>query len=400
MGKSISSAYMRFHHAPDVESAKRMLKDIANMDITCAPRKVDKPLVIYGAGELGRMAKSYFDRLHIPVRYVVDRTPAPHRKDPFWRGVDIVNPSDVSASDHKESLLAVCVVKAQFSQLHQEVCSQGWADAVPFYDIAEAYRDRHPLGNGWMSGKLDSTDIENIESVLSGWHDDASRAHHLQFIAWRALREDWVFDDAGVNTDDRFFIPEILSLLRNDEVFCDLGAHHAEVILRFLKVTSNNFSKVLAIEPDTENIARLHTTLGKLEPEILKKIRVLNSAVAAQAGIRNFFQGLDYASQLSDLGLHPMEVTTIDNLQLAPTFLKLHLEGGELEALTGGLQVLKKYRPIIAATTYHNIQGLWELPKWLMEALSEYKFHIRLHGWCGTGAVVYGIPNERIELAK
>lgn len=386
---------MNFGHSPSIEEAKQILQQLVQAPITCAPRKVDKPLALFGAGNLGRMAKQYFETIGIPFKYVVDSNAEFYRSDPFWVGVDIISPKDVSAKKRSESLLAICVATAPFFQLSTELGSLGWSDLVPFYDIAEAYRDRHPLGNGWFSGKLDQTDIENIEQVLSGWQDDASRAHHLQFIAWHTLREDWLFEQAPVTIGDRYFIPEVVTLLRSDEVFCDLGAHYGEVVPRFLQTVGNRFKEIWVIEPDTNNLRQLRAELQKLEPEIKQALHVLPCAVGAKQGNGSFFHGLGYASQLCDLGQQLIEVTTIDRLNLAPTFLKLHLEGGELDAIKGGMQTLKQYRPIIAATTYHNCQGLWELPKCLMEMLPNYKVYFRLHSWCGTGAVVYAIPDER-----
>ena len=387
---------MKFEHSPNIDSAKQILQQLVQKPITCAPRRVDKPLVLYGAGNLGRMARQYFEQIGISFKYVVDSNPELHSRDPFWSGIDIINPKDVPPNERSEYLLAICVATSQFTPLQAELSQQGWTDLVPFYDIAEAYRDRHPLGNGWFSGRLNQSNIENIELVLSRWQDDISRAHHLQFIAWHALREDWLFEDAPVTIGDRYFIPEVVSLLRSDEIFCDLGAHHAEVITRFLQTTENYCKEIWAIEPDIENLSVLRAELKKLEFETEQKIHVLTCAVGVQQGYGNFFHGFGYASQLCDLGQHSINVTTLDQLSLAPTFLKLHLEVGELDALRGGLQILKRHRPIIAATVYHNRQGLWEVPKWLMETLPDYKFHYRLHSWCGTGAVVYWVPHERM----
>lgn len=386
---------MKFEHSPDSTNANQILQHLAKEPITCAPRQVDKPLVLYGAGNLGRMARQYFDKVGIPIKFVVDSNWELHSRDPFWAGIDIINPKDVSPNERSDSLLAICVATSQFTPLQTDLSQQGWTDSVPFYDIAEAYRDRHPLGNGWFSGRLNQNDIENIELVLSRWQDDISRAHYLQFIAWHTLREDWIFDDAPVTIDDRYFIPEVVPLLSNDEVFCDLGAHHAEVITRFLQTTENIFEKIWAIEPDIENLIVLRKELLKLKMETAQKIHVLNCAIGAEQEIGNFFPGLGYASQLCELGNNTVKVSTIDQLALAPTFLKLHLEGGELDAMKGGLQTLIRCRPIITATIYHNRQGLWETPKWLFESLENYKFYLRLHSWCGTGAVMYGIPNER-----
>jgi len=69
-----------------------------------------------------------------------------------------------------------------------------------------------------------------------------------------------------------------------------------------------------------------------------------------------------------------------------------------LDTLKGARKTLLRCRPLIAATSYHNHGGLWELPKWMMEELPDYLFYMRNHSWCGTGAVVYCVPKERIDL--
>ncbi|MFM2280519.1 MAG: hypothetical protein RLZZ444_2750, partial [Pseudomonadota bacterium] len=77
---------------------------------------------------------------------------------------------------------------------------------------------------------------------------------------------------------------------------------------------------------------------------------------------------------------------------------KLHLEGHELEALKGGVETMTRHRPVVAATVYHNADGLWRTAHWLQLHLADYRLLFRLHSWCGTGAVLYAIPAERWSL--
>jgi hypothetical protein len=88
-------------------------------------------------------------------------------------------------------------------------------------------------------------------------------------------------------------------------------------------------------------------------------------------------------------------IRPLDALGLSPTFVKLHLEGAELGALKGARQTLVAGRPLVVATVYHNDDGIWKTARWLMETLTGFRFLFRLHSWCGTGAVIYAIPNER-----
>lgn len=386
---------MRHASSPDASRAAHLLREICARAQPPAPRLVDKPVVLYGAGNLGRMAKEYFTRLGIPIRFVVDANPASPRQDPFWAGIPILATAEPTFEDRSGCILAVCVATSPFYETNAQLVAQGWADIVPFYDITEAYRGRHPLSNGWFTGQLDEVELQHIERVLSKWADDTSRAHHLQFIAWHALREDVFFDDAPVTLNDRYFIPSVRSHLHDNEAFLDVGAHHGEVAARFIEITENRFRAIWAIEPDDANFSQLCRRIDTLNDDAPGIIHALNRTIGAKEARRPFIEGLGYASQLCEYGQRMAEVVAIDQLGLDPTFIKLHLEGAELDALKGATQTLQTCRPIVTATSYHNSLGLCQLPQWLFDHLPDYTFLLRLHSWCGTGSVIYCVPNER-----
>lgn len=395
MGGEAHVMEIRFPTLPRRQKTVELLGRICDREPVYSPRPVDKPLILYGAGNLGKMAKEYFDALAIPILSVVDTYASDCARDPFWRGVTIKGPEEVSVSQMRNSLLAVCVATTPYAPLAALLRNSGWQDVVPFYDISEAYRGVHPLGNGWFTGLLNAREREGIETVLRTWDDDVSRAHHLQLLAWRTLREEWTFRCAPVTTYDRYFIPEVKSLLTPCESFLDIGACYGETILRFLKEMDGAINRIWAVEPDQANLEVLKANLAHIPGEIRKRIDVMPIAVAELATEGRFHEGLGYASQLSSSGGSYVKLYCIDELGTTPSYIKLHLEGSELEALKGAQATLRRQRPIIAATTYHSALGLWELPYWLMERLEGYRFSMRLHSWCGTGAVMYAVPQER-----
>ena len=286
-----------------------------------------------------------------------------------------------------DARIAVSVVTSPYVTIERSLAARGCTDVVPFYDLAESLRGQHPLSNGWFAEPLTAADQREIQSVLAGWDDDVSRAHHLQFIAWRRLREEWTFEGAPVSTE-RYFIPEVAAGLHDRETFLDGGAHHGAVSLAFASMIGN--SRVIAVEPDAANRAVLGERLRGLP-----RAEVLDCALAAEDGTADFSEGYGFASKLSAFGQTQVSARTIDSLDVEPTFIKLHLEGGELDALRGARETLRAHRPIVAATVYHNADGLWRTAGWLMRELDDYRFLFRNHCWCGAGAVVYAIPRER-----
>ena len=306
----------------------------------------------------------------------------------------MLHPDDVPDKAKRSTRLAVGVVTSPYVPLEASLLDSGFPDVVPFYDLAESFRHLHPLSNGWFAAPMTAQDLKQTAKVLAHWHDDTSRAHHLQFLAWRRLREEWTFDTAPVTADNRFFIPELAGVLRADEILLDAGAHHGSVTEAFLRHTRVAFQQIVAIEPDPVNCAQLENTLRRLLPDDAR-VTVYDWALADYDGEALFHRGLDYASQLSDTGQSRVVTRTIDTLGFFPTFIKLHLEGAELTALKGARQTLLDCRPLIAATVYHNDDGIWKTASWLMKTLAGYRFLFRNHSWCGTGAVIYAIPDER-----
>ena len=357
-----------FKELPDPARASALLETIATG--TCCPSlSTDLPLVLYGRGALGKMAQEYLK--------FIGHSPVP--------SIEYNEEADL------DSYVAVCIVTAPYVPIEQTLLKRGFKAVVPFYDLTEQFRHLHPLSNGWFAPYLSNIDKQNIKQVLELWDDDTSRAHHLQFIAWRRLRQEWSFETAPVLTkSQQFFIPEVIEVLHNHEVFVDAGAHHGDIALEFIRITGGKFNLLVAYEPDLDN----KRAFSKKIPQNTR-IEIIPYALHEMAGVAKFHSGLGLASQISDTGRDYVATYSLDSFHLPATFIKLHLEGAELPALKGAKHTLLKNRPIVAATICHNADGLWETPFWLMTLLEDYKFLFRLHHWCGSGGIIYAIPNER-----
>lgn len=392
---SATHTALHFSALPDGLAAQELLHQINDGTCRFSARPLRDPLVLYGAGDMGRLARDYLRSIGRDFAFVVDKNACALRRDPFWKDVELRHPSEVPADTMRSALLAVSIATTPFVPLEKALREAGWCDVVPFYDIAESYRDRHPLSNGWFANKLTSDELARTTNVLSGWEDDLSRAYHLQFLAWRRLREEWTFEGALVRGDDRFLIPEVSDCLKTVSVFVDGGAHDGSTTAKLIAHLGHRQAAIDAIEPDEKNASAFNKRFASLNAKGTADVTLLPHVLDSVERERCFHESLGYASQLSDTGQRCVRTVTLDSLALSPGFLKLHLEGAELDALKGGHQTLQRHRPIIAVTTYHNSDGISRTPEYLMEQLPRYRFFMRLHSWCGTGAVVYAIPQEK-----
>lgn len=195
---------MSFHSLPTVVRARELLQQLISFRSQVSHQPVDKPLILYGSGKLGRMAGELFKRLGIPIAYAMDC--ACCEGDRLLDDILVIRPDAADPIDRKTCLIAVCIVTAPYEPIRDELLAMGWRHIFPVYDVLDAYRDRLPLNNGWFAGALKDEDINQIDEVLASWSDAWSRAAHLQFLAWRLHRMEWRFDGAPVRADDRYFI--------------------------------------------------------------------------------------------------------------------------------------------------------------------------------------------------
>ena len=71
-----------------------------------------------------------------------------------------------------------------------------------------------------------------------------------------------------------------------------------------------------------------------------------------------------------------VEVVTIDSdVSVAPDFIKMDIEGGEVQALIGGSNTIKKYHPTLAVCIYHLKDDFWKIPLLIHEICPDYNHY-------------------------
>ena len=87
-------------------------------------------------------------------------------------------------------------------------------------------------------------------------------------------------------------------------------------------------------------------------------------------------------SAVSDSGNVQISVDTIDNIvgDEFISFIKMDVEGAELNALKGAIKTLERCKPILALSAYHKKEDLITLPQFIKNIYGDCKFYLRKHG--------------------
>lgn len=75
-------------------------------------------------------------------------------------------------------------------------------------------------------------------------------------------------------------------------------------------------------------------------------------------------------------------------------FIKLDVEGAEMEVLKGAKNTIEKDRPQMAISIYHSFDDFVSIPLYLHEELSDYSFRLGHYSYDLNETVLYAIPNE------
>jgi FkbM family methyltransferase len=144
---------------------------------------------------------------------------------------------------------------------------------------------------------------------------------------------------------DGYHEPGFMWLLRNEArggLALDIGANIGYSTLSLCK----NMKKVIAIEPDDRSRAILKKNI-KLN-KFNNKVKIYDFAISDKEEIKTFY--LSKHPNLSAFNKNKkywtkkkkVKTKTVDSLNILPNFIKMDLEGHEVEVISGAMETLKK----------------------------------------------------------
>lgn len=171
---------------------------------------------------------------------------------------------------------------------------------------------------------------------------------------------------------------------KEGDVAIDAGGCYGDTAL-YLAHKAGVQGKVASFEFLPVNLSVFRRNL-QLNPDLASRIRLYENPVYSQSGQELFVvgngPGTQVVPQTSDPSASKVQTLKIDDLVASGDFLridfiKMDIEGAELEALKGSEQVLREFKPKLAITVYHDFKDFWQIPRYLNGLGLGYKFYLR-----------------------
>ncbi|OQP33965.1 FkbM family methyltransferase [Pantoea latae] len=208
--------------------------------------------------------------------------------------------------------------------------------------------------------------------------DDRSRQTLIAFLNQRISARHGAYADVF---EPIHYFPADLITFKENEIFIDCGAYNGDSIAAFLKaLRSQGISQaagIIAFEPDEKNYQALVKNTASVP-----NCRNVKKGVWSSDTTLYFSSGLALSSKLSEqVTEESIELAALDSIvkDEKVTFIKMDVEGAELEALKGASHILQNHRPVLAISVYHKPDDLLAIPAYIQSVNENYRFYLRAH---------------------
>lgn len=233
--------------------------------------------------------------------------------------------------------------------------------------------------SGWRGIPVISPDelLKRKDDVYVAVNTSAFYKEIVQFLLDNGFREDNIINLGAITNSlysAQYFDKDIIKP-QPGEIFIDGGCFDCGTDKEFIKWCSGDYERIYAFEPDTISYERC---LEECEKENIKKIEIYNKGLWNRKTKLSFQQTGRQGSSIGG-GEEVISTTSIDAIvgDKSVSFIKLDVEGAELEALQGAEQTISKNHPRLAICIYHKPEDIVTIPEYILSLHNDYKLYIR-----------------------
>ena len=355
------------------------------------------PVVLYGAGSLGRFVLGRLRRSGVEPAAFADETPS--KQGQVLEGLPILGLDEAITRFGSNVVFAVTILNPnlRFVEAKRRLRERGARSVISFLHLARHFSDHFLPYLQFEPPQRLADKAPEIASALRLFSDDESRR---QFIAHIRFRLHLAFDTLPAEVENDYFSMEFMAPLPVDTTFVDCGAYDGDTICLFLRHQKDEFREVIAFEPDPENYQRLCSYIAELPAGIEHKITTYCMGVGARRERVTFNATGNMGASFDEIGDSLVESIALQEVvssTLRPLFIKLDVEGAEQAALAGAESLIREANPVVAVSVYHRPEDLWKIPLSLQAMNPGYRLFLRTLGHDGMDVICYAVPEERVS---
>jgi FkbM family methyltransferase len=206
-------------------------------------------------------------------------------------------------------------------------------------------------------------------------------------IAWSFLLKQYYFDRDGVKIE-----------AQPGDYVIDAGACFGDTALGFAAAAGAE-GRVYAFDIMPLHMQIIRANLAA-NPALAGRIEVTEAALADRSDQALYIHGEGPSALVNDKpSERKVQVATIDEFaeeRRLPRidFIKMDIEGAELDALRGAEQTLRRWRPKLAISLYHQPTDIFEIPLYIERLGLGYAYYLEHYTIHNEETVLFAVPRR------
>ena len=369
-----------------------------------------KKIILFGGGCLAKRLYEQNRIIRERTIGVVDTVPPEKRSVKEFYGMTIVSPEQYENEIRSGAALVIaigCIDVCHILQSFIEKYSYPTDNII----VVNPYQSLRffLLNDEFVRETRIPFDDERYSQVTGLFKDDESKsilAALMNSKPFDGLQDDYELVRYN-DIKDLFYYSEDywqsgnFDFVKTDEAtIFDCGAYIGDSIIDICNAVSASKKYYYAIEPLQENLKKILD--NKDVQRYCTELIPLECGIGEHDEERLF--GIDsnnpqndggrlISSQESDLyrEVWRLQIRSIDTLNVdirGQLYIKMDIEGAELEALKGASETIKKHHPFLAVCLYHRKNDLLEIPTYIESLGVEYEYYLR----GGYHTILWAVP--------
>lgn len=354
-------------------------------------------IVIFGAGVGGgalyKLLKT--NKLENRIKSWSDNNVLKHYQSYMQEELEIIPPEEIIKRFNKD--VCVLVASSAFDLIKDQLIGYGLReDNIYLFNFA--FMD------------LEYTDFEFIKDHISDFEraykrmsDKKSQEVFVNILNYKITKNEKYLTKLQNYVDDeksQYFDSGIFEFLPNER-FLDIGAYIGDTFETLDKIYRDSWEHYYGLEADEKIYRKLVGTLKKSQKE--EKCSIYNAA-AWDSNTTLYFESNAGSSTVSNHQTElqiPVSAKKVDELleHEKVTFVKMDIEGAEMNALRGMKRLIQENKPVLAICVYYLRDDYYKITDFIESILpEEYTFYMRQYRYTPTETVCYGVPKNRLKM--
>lgn len=339
-------------------------------------------IYIWGIGLLGKFAYDQFKKNNINVVGYIDNDKSKINPDRDIWGCEILESTDI-----------VIVASIHYPEIIEQLRQLGIDNYIYYEELATADErfDTYYQAFDGIFEELEDNKNQYIY-LCNIWADDLSKEVYSKIIMFRKTLDSSYLEQAfqlsnkeGIQDFDRI----VVDRLGENCVFYDVGGFDGQSSNDFIK-TVKDYRHIYFFEPDKRIIE-----MAKKNLRNIKNISFINAVVGEISGNVRYDAIGNGGGKVSEEGRELVETVILnDFMESGISYIKMDVEGYELQVLKGAKQFIEQEKPLLAVSVYHKPGDIHILVKLILSWNPNYKVYMRHYTKTYADTVCYFINEE------